>query len=88
MCFQIRGKIPGGGGRGSRRILHWDSFPNVFQFLFHFKEIETGNPRELIIGVIHAKKMARRNSNQRTPLKEKFLAPNQKIGKYSLYGLC
>lgn len=50
--------------------------------MFHFKEIETENPGEFVISVVHAKKMARGNSGQATALKEKILAPNQKIGKW------
>lgn len=50
--------------------------PNVFQFLFHFKEIETENPGEFVISVVHAKKMARGNSDQATACKD--LGPKSK----------
>lgn len=73
------------GSSGRSRILHSDSFPNVFQFLFHFKETETGNPRELIISVIHAKMMARGNSNQGTTLKRKDLGPKSKDWQMAIY---
>lgn len=51
--------------------------------MFHFKEIETENPGEFVISVVHAKKMARGNSDQATALKD--LGPKSKDWQMAIY---
>lgn len=52
-----------------------------FSSSFILKKMETGNPKEYTIAILHAKMMARGTSNQVTNLEEMILASNQKMGK-------